>query len=75
MAIAYISLIALSGVGMYHQHKVMVVDYTLYKSGQCSPKHKICSNLLCHMIEETFSHSNILKFPENVSLFLYLGDY
>ena len=44
--------------------------HTLYKSGQCSPKHKLFSNFWCHMTDETFSHIYIMKNFRNVSQFL-----
>ena len=38
--------------------------HNLYKSGQCSPKHKLFSDFWCHMIDETFSHPYMYKISE-----------
>ena len=45
--------------------------HTLYKSGQCSPKHKLFSFFFGVIIDETFSHKDIWKISENVSQFLF----
>ena len=51
--------------------------HTLYKIGQCSPKHNYFQIFWCHYIKiaETFSHPYIWKFLENDSHFFYLRDY
>ena len=46
--------------------------HTLNKSGQCSPKHKSIFRFFgCHMIDATFRHPYIWKFPQNVSHFSF----